>query len=60
MDPGLLREMTDKFYKLGGKINRYYLQNNLSSRQTLVYLNGWYSGQNIREAITKALAGQAV
>ena len=51
-------ELVEELLKRGGRVNRYYLQKNLGSKQALVYLNGWYSGQNIREAITKAFAAQ--
>ncbi|MFC1727342.1 hypothetical protein ACFL0Y_02355 [Patescibacteria group bacterium] len=41
----------------GGRINKYYLQKK-KRNPSLVYLNGWFSGRNIREAVLKALAGQ--
>ena len=53
-----VKDLVAEFLKKGGRINSYYLQDLQRSKQTLVYLNGWYSGQNIRDAITKAFAGQ--
>jgi hypothetical protein len=50
-------ELIKKFLKRGGHINRYYLQNSTRNKRSLVYLNGWFGGQNIREAIQKALGG---
>lgn len=54
----LIADLIALFLKKGGRIHKYYLQNPQKSRQTLVHLNGWFSGHNIREAILKALAGQ--
>jgi len=39
----------------GGRIDKYYLQRWNKNKHTLVYLNGWFSGKNIREAILNAL-----
>ena len=47
-----------KFLDRGGKIDKYYLSPHRVSRQVLVNLNGWFSGKTVREAITKAFAGQ--
>lgn len=58
MSQNTLEDLINQFLKQGGKINSYYLQNSLRSKQTLVYLNGWFSGKNIRDAITKAFAAQ--
>jgi len=53
-----VEELLKEFYERGGKIDQFYLNNNSRrTGQTLVYLNGWYSGKNVREAITKAFAG---
>lgn len=41
--------------KRGGKIDKYYLQDWNKNKSTLVYLNGWFRGKNIREALIKAL-----
>jgi hypothetical protein len=41
--------------KKGGRINKYYLQDNNQSKNTLVYLKGWFAGKNVREALNKAL-----
>jgi len=45
------------FLKKGGRINKYYLQEK-KIHPSLVYLNGWFRGRNIREAILRAFAGQ--
>jgi len=45
-----------KFLKRGGRINKYYLQAWHKNKNTLVYLDGWFGGKNIREAISKALS----
>jgi hypothetical protein len=49
-----LNELIRSFIKKGGKIDRYYLRDINRSRRTLVHLNGWFSGQNVRTAIMKA------
>jgi len=41
--------------KKGGRINKYYLQEWNKNKHALVYLHGWFSGKNIREALIKAL-----
>jgi hypothetical protein len=41
--------------KKGGRIDKYYLRDWNKNKTTLVYLNGWFKGKNIREAIMKAL-----
>jgi hypothetical protein len=46
-----------KFFDEGGKINKYYLQNPRKN-PVLVYLNGWYRGKNISDAISRALSDQ--
>jgi len=43
------------FFNKGGRINEFYLQKK-KRNPTLVYLNGWFRGRNIREAISRALA----
>ncbi|MCJ7792857.1 MAG: hypothetical protein MUP45_02680, partial [Candidatus Marinimicrobia bacterium] len=45
------------FFNKGGRINEFYLQKR-KRNPTLVYLNGWFRGRNIREAISRALADQ--
>jgi len=45
------------FLEKGGRINNFYLQK-IKRNPSLVHLNGWFSGRNIREAILKALADQ--
>ncbi len=51
--------LVTNFLKAGGRINKYYLSRP-NKGPSLVYLNGWYSGQNIADAIAKAYAGQSV
>lgn len=53
-----LNELVARFVKRGGKINRFYLSNPLRCKQTLVYLNGWFSGKNVKDAIEKALSSK--
>ena len=50
-----LKELVEMFQKRGGKINKYYLQDWNKNKHTIIYLNGWFGGKNIREALTKAL-----
>lgn len=50
-----LDELIQFFQGKGGKIDSYYLRNTNRGKRTLVYLHGWFSGQNIRAAIMKAL-----
>lgn len=45
------------FLEKGGRINKFYLQKK-KRNPSLVYLNGWFRGRNIREAILRALADQ--
>lgn len=51
-----LEKIINAFVKKGGKINQYYLINPKRS-PTLVFYKKWYRGKNIRDAITRALAG---
>jgi hypothetical protein len=51
-----LDQLVGKFLKKGGKVNKFYLQSWNKNKRSLVYLNGWFSGKNIREAIMKALS----
>ncbi|OGM30143.1 hypothetical protein A2630_02910 [Candidatus Woesebacteria bacterium RIFCSPHIGHO2_01_FULL_44_10] len=53
-----IETLIERFLRRGGKIDRYYLRDLTKSKRTLVYLKGWYSGTNIREAITKAFGSQ--
>jgi len=41
--------------KKEGHIDKYYLQGWNKNKHTIVYLNGWFGGKNLREAILKAL-----
>lgn len=50
--------LIENFQHLGGTIDQYYLRKDRMCKQTLVNLNGWFSGKNVRDAITKAIAGQ--
>jgi hypothetical protein len=47
-------QLVDKFLQKGGRIDKYYLRGTNPSKRSLVYLHGWFSGQNIRDAIMKA------
>jgi len=49
--------LIDTFFEKGGRINKFYLKKK-QGNPSLVYLNGWFRGRNIREAILRALAGQ--
>jgi hypothetical protein len=49
-------ELITTFLNKGGRIDKYYLQSWNRNRHTILYLNGWFAGKNIREAILKALA----
>jgi hypothetical protein len=51
-----VEELMSFFLKKGGHIDKYYLQKSNKNKKTLVYLKGWFSGKNIREALLKALA----
>jgi len=44
------------FLKKGGRIDNYYLQQWNRNKHVILYLNGWFAGKNIREAILKALS----
>jgi len=48
--------MIENFLEKGGKINKNYLKNP-SKGPVLVFYKRWYRGKNIREAISRALAG---
>jgi len=39
----------------GGHIDKYYLQECNKNKHAVIYLNGWFGGKNIREALLKAL-----
>lgn len=52
--------MLSSLAKLGGRVDKYYLQDWNRNKNALVYLNGWTSGKNIKEALTKALAKQVI
>jgi len=47
-------KLIDRFLQKGGRIDKYYLRGTNPSKRSLVYLRGWFSGQNIRSAILKA------
>ena len=51
-----LDKLIELFLKKGGYVNKFYLQDWNKNKHALVYLNGWFGGKNIREALTKALA----
>lgn len=48
-------ELMTLFLEKGGKINKHYLQEWHKNKRTVVYLNGWFSGKNVKEALIKAL-----
>lgn len=52
-------ELITSFIQKGGKIDKYYLRDWNKNKTTLVYLDGWFKGKNIREALVKALAPSA-
>ncbi len=45
------------FFEKGGRIDKFYLRKRRKG-PTLVYLNGWFRGRNINDAILRAFAGQ--
>ncbi|OGM15924.1 hypothetical protein A2V56_04885 [Candidatus Woesebacteria bacterium RBG_19FT_COMBO_42_9] len=47
-------KLIDTFLQRGGRIDKYYLRGTNQSKRSLVYLHGWFSGQNIKSAILKA------
>jgi len=49
-----ITKLLDTFLRKGGRVDKYYLRETNRGKRTLVYLNGWFSGQNIRSAILKA------
>lgn len=49
-------ELIAIFLKKGGRIDKYYLQDWHRSKHTILYLNGWFGGKNIKEALLRALA----
>jgi hypothetical protein len=54
-----LEELVSLFQEKGGKINNFYLHSSVRTKRTLVHLNGWHSGLNMREAIIKALGSES-
>jgi hypothetical protein len=51
-----LDKLVENLRKKGGHVNKYYLQEWNKNKHAVVFLNGWFAGKNIREAITKALS----
>ncbi|OGM18552.1 hypothetical protein A2685_01075 [Candidatus Woesebacteria bacterium RIFCSPHIGHO2_01_FULL_37_10] len=51
----LTEDLIRIFFKKGGRINKHYLSTPIMKGPSLVYLNGWFGGQNLRVAILKAL-----
>jgi hypothetical protein len=49
-----VNKLIESFILKGGRIDRYYLRDVNRGKRALVYLNGWFSGQNIKAAILKA------
>jgi len=56
IDKKTIDEVVKNFILKGGKINSYYMVNT-NRKPVLVFYKRWYRGRNIREAITRALAG---
>ena len=50
-----MTELVALLIKKGGHVNKYYLQESNKNKHAVVFLKGWFSGKNIREALTKAL-----
>ena len=48
-------KLIETFLKKGGKINKHYLNKSILKTPALVYLDGWYKGDNLRNAILRAL-----
>ena len=51
-----MAEVIENFLENGGKINKRYLKSP-SKGPVLVFYRKWYRGRNIKEAISRALAG---
>jgi hypothetical protein len=49
-------QLLEIFIQKGGKINKHYLHAWNRNKPALVYLNGWFRGKNIRDAVIRALA----
>jgi hypothetical protein len=47
--------LADLLVKRGGHVNKYYLKDLNKNKHAVVFLNGWFGGKNILEALTKAL-----
>jgi len=56
IDNKTLDKIIEDFVQKGGRINSYYITNP-RRKPTLVFYKRWYRGRNIREAISRALAG---
>ncbi len=50
-----ITELIASLIQKGGRIDKYYLREWNKNKTTLVYLDGWFKGKNIREALVKAL-----
>jgi hypothetical protein len=50
-----ITDLISSLVKKGGRVDKYYLREWNKNKTTLVYLNGWFKGKNIREALLKAL-----
>ena len=51
-----INDLVKVFLKKGGRVDKYYLFEWNRNKHAIVFLNGWFSGKNIREALTKALS----
>ncbi|MBX4205691.1 hypothetical protein KW795_00665 [Candidatus Microgenomates bacterium] len=51
-----IKQLVKLLSQKGGRIDKYYLQDWNKNKHTLVYLNEWFAGKNVREALVKALS----
>lgn len=52
--------MVQTLLQQGGRVDKFYLHDWNKNKSALVYLNGWFKGKNIREALVKALNTKVV
>lgn len=52
-----LAEIVKSFIEKGGKINKNYLRTSFKGPVLVSYKHKWRRGKNLREAISRALAG---
>ena len=51
-----LNKLVEALLKRGGHVNKYYLTDLNKNKHAVVFLDSWFGGKNIREALIKALA----